>query len=179
MTIRMLFFAVRSPPGSMGRMGPVSARCHSRSRTMTSHYCCYHGAVHSSSRWYTLYNWSDPNPVRWCNAVYSRLLRLGAARHPLWLHLQPRLQDVDATGRTITLLIRRADISALLAADAILRVSSSWRSTASRVFALGLLFQAYWPEPVVMLTTHLLSMLPTETTPECLRSYWRVVALLR
>ena len=44
------------------------------------------------------------------------------------------------------------------------------------MFALGLLFQAYWPEPVVMLTTHLLSMRPAETTPERLRSYWRQVA---
>ena len=159
----------------MGRMGPVSSWCQVGSSIMSSHFCCYCGVVHPSSRWYTLYNWTDPHCVRWCNAVYLRLLRFGAARHPLWLHLQPRLARVDNTGRSIALLIRRADISALLSADAILRGSLSWHSLELRVFALALLFQAYWPEPVLMLTTHLLSMRPSETTPERLRSYWRLV----
>ena len=125
---------------------------------MSVRYCCYHGRRHSSAQWYTA---QGPRPeCHWCSVTYVRLLRLGGPRHPLWLHVHEHVSDVDTTGRPIAVLSARADVAALVAAEAILRSSAAWSSIADRVFALGYLHQANWPEPTMLLVSHFIVRSP-------------------
>ena len=144
---------------------------------MSSRYCCFHDRHHHSSHWYSL---SGGGPefdgAHWCSAAYLRLVRLGSVRHPLWLLLNQQVSATDVTGRCIALLLRRADIMALRAADSMLRVSPSWAALRHRVWAIGFLLQAYWPEPMAMLLSHFLQSSPLSVTMPLLRSWWRRVA---
>ena len=97
-------------------------------------------------------------------------------QHPLWLVLHEQVHSLDATGRPISVLRQRADIAGMIQVESILRTHSLWSDLSSRIWAMGLIFQAYWPESMLLLLVPFTSRAPDSVTPNRLRLWWRRAA---
>ena len=136
-------------------------------------YCIWCEEEHPSHHWYFPYH----PEARWCSAIYQRLLRIGQRmQHPLWLVLRGQTASLDATGRPISVLRQRADIAGVMQVESILRTHSLWSDLSNRIWAIGLIFQAYWPESMLLLLVPFTSRAPHAVTAGRLRLWWRRAA---
>ena len=142
---------------------------------VTSRYCIGCHCVHASTQWYSI---GSVDAGRWCNAVYLRLRRIGCCRHPLWLLLLPQLHSIDSSGRPISTLASRVDIQSLGTISSLCSGTGRYRPLWARMFLLGLVFQVYWNEPMVVLFGRLSSAGPEDICRRHLVDAWKFVAAM-